>query len=456
MEDRPFEKVITVTQLRLDTENPRLPDIEENQHDAMRAMVEAQKNKVVALARHLVNNGPNPANLPIVMPSEEGEGIYHLLDGNRRLVALKLLEDPSLAEGILSSSALKRLRQLSIDFSSDAITELSCVVVADRDEADKWIQLIHRGEKQGAGLVEWDGQVAARYDARKGTKSVALQVLDFVRGRAALSETARERIDSGRFPITNLSRLVNTPYVRSKLGVEKDAGKALTYHPDDEVLKGLTRVVEDIGNRTVTVSDIKSQAQRIQYINSFEATELPDPATKMDTPEPLGEAVRAEKAKKVAREPEERSVPVRRSRLIPKSCILKINQHRINRLYAELKRLPLNDFPNAGAVLLRVFVELSVDHYLEHRVGWSDEKIRGSYLAQKLTGTANDLEQRSLMTPSQLAPIRKAVAGQTLLASSVKTMHGYVHSRYFSAIPSELITAWDDLQPFLEQLWSTL
>jgi len=157
MEDRPFEKVITVTQLRLDTENPRLPDIEENQHDAMRAMVEAQKNKVVALARHLVNNGPNPANLPIVMPSEEGEGIYHLLDGNRRLVALKLLEDPSLAEGILSSSALKRLRQLSIDFSSDAITELSCVVVADRDEADKWIQLIHRGEKQGAGLVEWNG-----------------------------------------------------------------------------------------------------------------------------------------------------------------------------------------------------------------------------------------------------------------------------------------------------------
>jgi hypothetical protein len=403
-----------------------------------------------------VNNGPNPASLSIVMPSEEGEGKYDVLDGNRRVAALRLLEDPSLAEGILSSKAVERLRQLSTDFASDPITELSCVVVADRDEADTWIQLIHRGEKQGAGLVEWDGQVAARYDARKGSKSVALQVLDFVRGRAALSETARERIDSGKFAITNLSRLLNTPDVRSKLGVEKDAGKALTYHPDDEVLKGLTRIVEDIGNRTITVSDIKSQAQRIQYINSFEATELPDPATKMDTPEPLGEAESKKKAERSTKPAGKRSAPARRSTLIPKSCILTIAQPRINRLYHELKRLRIDSFPNAGAVLLRVFVELSVVHYLEHEKGWPEQQIRGSYLAQKLTATANDLVQKGMMTSGQVAPIHKAAGGQTLLASSVRTMHGYVHSKYFSPTASELTIAWDDFQPFLENLWSML
>lgn len=456
MQDTPFQQVISVAQLRLDTQNPRLPDIEDNQRDATRAMVEAQKNKVVALARHLVGNGPNPASLPIVMPSEDGDETYVVLDGNRRVVALKLLQDPALGEGILSSGDLNRLRQLSDRFSSNPITDISCVVVADGDEADKWIELIHRGEQQGAGLVEWDGQVAARYDARKGEEPFELRVLDFVGERATLSEATRERIDSGRFPITSLGRLLNTPYVRGKLGIEKDAGKALTYHPDDEVLKGLTRVIEDIGNRTITVSDIKSQAQRIQYINSFEATELPDPATKMDTPEPLGEAESKKKAERSTKPAGKRSAPARRRTLIPKSCILTIAQPRINRLYHELKRLRIDSFPNAGAVLLRVFVELSVVHYLEHEKGWPEQQIRGSSLAQKLTATANDLVQKGMMTSGQVAPIHKAAGGQTLLASSVRTMHCYVHSKHFSPTASELTIAWDDLQPFLENLWSML
>ncbi len=115
MQDTPFQQVIGVTQLRLDTQNPRLPGIEHNQGDTVRAMVEAQQNKVIALARHIVNNGPNPASLSIVMPSEEGEGKYDVLDGNRRVAALRLLEDPSLAEGILSSKAVERLQQLSTD-----------------------------------------------------------------------------------------------------------------------------------------------------------------------------------------------------------------------------------------------------------------------------------------------------------------------------------------------------
>jgi hypothetical protein len=57
------------------------------------------------------------------------------------------------------------------------------------------------------------------------------------------------------------------------------------------------------------------------------------------------------------------------------------------------------------------------------------------------------------MTAQQLSPIRKAVGGQTLLAASVKTFHSYVHSRYFSPVASELRTAWDDLQPFMENIW---
>jgi len=453
MAHEPFERKIPITQLRLDSQNPRLPKVKKGQTDTLLTMVDTQRDKMIALARHIVENGPNPASLLVVMPSQEEDEAFVVLDGNRRVAALELLKEPSSAQGVLSAGAVTSLRELSARFLSDPVTKLSCVVVADRDEADTWIPLIHRGEQKGAGIVEWDGQVAARYDERKGTRSAALQVLDYIRERAALSQKTLERIESGRFPITNLSRLLDTPDVRNKLGIEKEGDKVVTHYPDEEVLKGLARVVEDIGSGGVTVSHIKSQQQRIDYVRGFESADLPNPATRMDTAAPLGERVSGKGPK--ARETPGKSVaPVERTRLIPKGCKLSIKQPKINRLYHELRRLPLGQYPNAGAVLLRVFLELSVDHYLEGAAGWPEPKIQNSFLKDKLHGAAKHLEQTGAMTKAQLRPVRQAAGGQTLLASSVKTMHGYVHSRYFSARASELIGAWDDLQPFVENLWS--
>lgn len=457
MQDTPFETTLLISQLLLDTQNPRLPEIQESQHDAIRTMAKAQGSRILALAQHMVEYGPNLASRLIVMPSddEDEKGMYYVLDGNRRLAALKLLEAPSLAEGIFDASSLRKLKRLAAEFETDPIVKLGCVVYANREEADPWIQLIHRGQNQGAGLVEWDGQVAARYDARKGSKSVALQVLDYVKEHGNLSNETRQRIDDGRFPITTLERLLNTPYVRKKLGVEKENGTIVTSYPEDEVVKGLSRVVEDLGSGQVTVSKLKSQDQRIDYINGLKKDELPDPSKALTKTYHLGQQPSSPISETNNAAAQIRKTQSRyRTTLIPRECKLNIGHHRINKVYSELKRLDLDDFPNAGAVMLRVFIELSLDYYLEHKVGWPEPQIQNSSLAQKLNGAATYLENHSIMTTSELAPIRKAAGGQTLLAASIKTMHGYVHSRYFSPVASELKTAWDDFQQFMESIWS--
>lgn len=453
MQNYPFEKRIAISQLLLDTQNPRLPEIQETQYHAIKTMANTQGDKIVALAAHVVNNGSNPSSLPIVMPSSDNDGMYYVLDGNRRLAALKLLESPTLAEGILHGAKLQKLKRLSTEFHKNPIAELNCVVFDDRDTADVWIQLLHRGQQQGAGLVEWDGQVAARYDARKKSKpNTALEVLDFVKENAQLSEKTQNRIKLGKFPITNLQRLLNTPYVRRKLGVDiSEDGSVLVSYPEEEVLKGLARVVDDLGSKRITVTKIKSQEQRIDYINDLSESELPDISKALSVPRPLASsALKSGINKTTSKSKKQYSY---RTVLIPRDCKLNIEQHRINKIYGELKRLSVDDFPNAGAVMLRVFIELSIDYYLEHSVGWPEQQIDNSKLAQKLTAVANHFESNGIMTSSQLASIRKAAAGQTLLVASVKTMHGYIHNRHFSPVASEMKTAWDDLQPFMEKLW---
>lgn len=453
-----YEKTVPVSQLLVDLQNPRLPDIQNSQHDAIKAMVSTQSEKIISLAEHLVDNGPNPASLMIVTAVDNNAEMFYVLDGNRRLTAIKLLESPSLAEGIFDGNRLKKLRQLAAKFEKNPITELNCAVMKDRDEADIWIPLIHRGQQNGAGLVEWDGQVAARYDARKGVESAttkAYEVLDYVKHHANLSEKTRQIIDEGKFPVTNLERLIGTPYVRKKLGFDIVKGQILIKYPESEVLKGLSRVIDDIGAGIITVTKIKTQEQRIDYINHFSEHELPDPQTGLNESRLLGALPVSENNSQPSKtSTNKNSKQIRqRSSLIPKDCRLKINQHRIKKLYTELQQLKLDDFPNAGAVMFRVFIELSVDHLLEHVIKWPEQQINGSTLAVKLEGVINYFETNRIMTSQQLTPVKKAAAGQTLLASAIKTMHGYVHNRYFSPISSELKTAWDDLQPFIVNLW---
>lgn len=287
MDNIPYGSLISISQLLVDIENPRLPNPPSNQREAIRDMVAIQPEKIMALALHLVENGPNPASIPIVMPSSHNE-MYYVLDGNRRITAIKILETPSLVDGILNPTSFKKLKELSTVFINNPITQINCIVFTDRVQADLWIQLTHRGQNDGAGVVPWDGQVAARYDARKkGRKSISLQVIDYVKEHGELDNITQIKIETGKFPITNLDRLLNTPYVRDKLGIEISDGKILTSYPHEEVLKGLSRIVTDLGTSNISVSDIKRQSQRINYINSLENTELPDQSKKLYDSHPL-------------------------------------------------------------------------------------------------------------------------------------------------------------------------
>lgn len=480
--------LIEASQLLLDPENPRLTAVSANSHDAIRAMTKVQGDRVIVLAQHLLENGANPASLMMVMPSENDGALFYVLDGNRRLTALKLLESPLLAEGILSKKSLQVLKKLANQFEKTPITRLNCVIFNSRKEADPWIQLTHRGLNRGAGMLAWDGQVGARYDERqKGHRDIGLQLLDFVKEQESLSENTQRKIEEGKFPITTLNRLLSTPYVRKKIGIDKDKEDILFLFPQDEVVKGLSQVVEDLANGNVTVSDLKKQEQRIDYINNFDSDALPQPHLELPKPtslreinqQPIGALNSSPKKDLVTSNESEDydstsvendspaggnqgqsrsqlpTFPKRRT-LVPRSCKIPITQKRVNDLFKELKRLDLTDFSNAGAVMLRVFIELSVDHFVEVKLGWDERQTGNSKLRDKLNKVAQFLEDEEVMTRNELAPIRKAATGDGMLAASVKSMNQYVHNRYFSPVASELVVIWDDFQVFIQKVWEVV
>ena len=83
---------VSIADLFINNSNPRFNPVED-QVEAFEAMILDQKDKLVSLAEHIVENGLNPLEKILV---SEINGKYVVQEGNRRIAALNFLNNPNL------------------------------------------------------------------------------------------------------------------------------------------------------------------------------------------------------------------------------------------------------------------------------------------------------------------------------------------------------------------------
>lgn len=441
----PYIADVEASRLRLDLRNPRLPVEPDSQRDAFREMAHVQGSKLVAICKHIARHGLNPAQPFLVIPDDENQFI--VLDANRRLTALRALEQPDLVADLLTDSDRRQLKAAADSYVPP--DDVRCVVFARREDADVWIELQHEGESEGAGLVAWSAQQKARHRARGGTKAPHLQVLDFVRDAGQISPETIKRCDRGTYPVSTLERALTTPRVRERLGIEIQDGQVVTTYPRGEVLKGLSRLVDEIGSGAVRVGDLMKVAHRTKYINRFDAKDLPDPAARLDNAEPLGQA--PEKASRPNGRSRDRQRSNARSKLLPASCTLNVSPPRVHDIYLELKRkLRVDEVPNASGVLFRVFIELSLDEYMDRH---SVPEPKDPSFAEKVVAVAGHMEAAGVIAKKDLIPIREAVKSEDKLTLATN-FNALVHNRHMTVSGNDLKALWDRLELFVTHMWS--
>lgn len=141
---------------------------------------------------------------------------------------------------------------------------------------------------------------------------------------------------------------------------------------------------------------------------------------------------------------------------MPRDLKVRFGNARLTDMRRELTELKRKDFPNAGSVLLRVFFELAVIHYLE-RAGELPEII--SKLERKegrrLPFGVPTMKQlvpeviriaRERLTASESKKVEKAVRYDPAAPFTISELHGFVHS---SDLPSErdILQFWLRTEP---------
>jgi hypothetical protein len=441
---------LKIADMLLDLENPRISKAG-GQNDALHKILEDQDAKLVALADSIIENGGlNPMDRLLVIGSPDNEGKYIVIEGNRRLAAIKILHNPAVLTGIeVRLPIQKRLEDLAPRFDPTSVEPIDCYEVKDRAEGATWIHQRHTGENEGRGIVNWDSVATRRFKGR----DPALQALDFVMTHGGLSDDEKKAIEA-RFPITTLDRLLSTPAVRAIIGVDITDQKLLTNLPADEVMKALRRMVRDLVSKTVVVTALKKVEQQVDYVSKLRQ-DLPDLSKRSNVQKSIDRFGGQDFKQPPSPKPKPKPKLAPRKALIAKECRLSVTNAKIAEIFKELRFLPLTDYPHAISVLFRVFLETSVDEYLtQSRIpiivktpnGDKDKSLRKKVEEATTHMITNGTSKK------HLAGVLKAI-NEKHNPLNVDTLNNYVHNRFFSPTERDLRVAWDNAQPFFEQIW---
>ncbi len=464
----PFtDEDIPVAKLVLDPGNPRHP-FQESQREIYQWMTQGRGrigDKLANLAKSIVAQGLNPAERLMVTADSKKPDEYIALEGNRRLAAVKFLNDPSKAPTKEWQERFKKLQ--GPDFAS--IKKLRCTVFDSPEEAYPFLELKHLGQAGGAGVVPWDTEQKARHALRVKQQSrhhKAIDVVDYVKSHGQDGE-ARRHATSG-VPITTLDRVLNDPDFRQFLGLGLSGGGQIAFSvPAEEALPRIERVVKDLGSRAVKVGAVMNKKKREGYMHRIAKSQPIDYTKTLKTEVPLREAmglpvsaVKKGKGGSAYQDPRKRRTVVLPGSLIP------IDAKRFNRarrVFEELRRLPLRDkerapeYANAAILLVRLFIEMSINIYIAEKslkhpspTGWKDISLE-----HRMRAVLGDLTSNSRLDHAAARVITK-VLGTTAKLAHPNSLNDYAHNDLQVPHPADIIDIWDTYNTFLQALWSAL
>jgi len=442
---------LKIADLVLDHDNPRITH-SDGQQEALQKIVKDQKTKLVKLAQSIADKGLNPMDRLLVLRTHSKPERFIALEGNRRVAAFKLLTNPSVMSGLDMPEPMKKIiERIAEKFSKSKVEPISCFELGSRQEGDYWLELRHKGENQGMGIVDWTSVASGRFRNR----SPAIQALEMVTERGGLSADQRAKI-TDKFPLSTLQRIVEDREVRKSIGLDVKGGKLITTLPAQEVLKPLKKIVLDLATKQKRVGSLMKTAQMLEYIGEFDKRSTPDLTKARKEARTVDEIPIAEFGKPIAKPSRRTPDPSDRREVVPSSCKLKVTDNRIAEIYKELRVLKLIDAPNSIAVLLRVFLEMSVDHFLENNGGSLEISLPNGRKKFK------DLDKKLAETIALIVSMNVPAAHFNSVKRAVSNKHSpmhtdlfhmYVHDRFATPIPQDLKAAWDHAQPLFEKIW---
>lgn len=467
----------SVEQLRLWNENPRLNP--EEKHITLADFTEdliADENEKKHFFELLKSIAVEyiPADPIIVWKDDESQKFY-VAEGNRRVLALKLLNDPSKAPKSIRAyvRSLSKDRRVidkirvnvapSFDDAEWYINQRNSVSTLQRPwsriQQQRWIETLY--EKYGSDI----DLLLSKSSMSLGELENAIRNLRFIdliktsEIRNVLSEQQYKDATSYKFPVTIVERFFSNKTVKDKWGVDFDGFEVKLKNRNGflvayaELIKNIVDKNSDINidTRTITtnLNDILEKLPKVDLSSSDPCTvgsKPSNPETNCQK-EPLEDSNKEKDKNLIKGDPN-------RSKLILPIYKIRTSDYRLQGIFNELQKLSVNTYKNAVAASIRIFLDLAVLNWLqtenlvEELQAKKGKSLSEIPLKHRLEFVADKLKNKNKKCSSIIVKLTNE--GNEF---SLDVLNGYQHSKTTVYLDKPFINRfWDFLFPLFEEL----
>lgn len=431
-----------VTNLLLDESNIRI-DIDSPSQDAIIQDLFLNEG-AMQIVESILLNGFFNNELPVVLKQE---GKHIVLEGNRRIAALKAILNPK-----LTPTYEAKIKQLINGQDTSVLREVEVKVTPSRDEASRLISSIHtiQSRRPWRPLRQAYFYYAQLEEGKRKVEDLILEypnvdIPRFVRmwemHKIAQSikydEAIQNEVNSRKFKISTLERLYDKDQFRDKFGVTFDKyGRVAVKSDMAEFKSSLKQVVEDIVSGEIDSRKINKESQLDDYLN------------KLGTPKKTaGEAPKTSDDFEPVPPVKKASTP---KALIPKSIQTTLGAVGVEKRLSELQKMPYRNYPNAAHDLLRSLLECSLKAYCSKQGITLTPKQPGGYtfLPDALKATKKHLEDNKIR--KDLVQVINKVISKGEIFSTKDYLDAINHNHNIFSSGDDVKEAWDTVSALLE------
>jgi hypothetical protein len=465
------ESEYLVTSLSLDPLNPRLPEIDKklSQKELIEELIKHED--VYEIAKSISEDGYYPVERLICVKEDNKK---YIVEGNRRLAALKLLISPESAP----DGEQKKYRTLSNSISLEQIKKVKVTIAPDRKSANHYIRNKHTSPtvrpwkpiqqakfyKNMIASGSTIADISKEYMVSVGEITENLQLLDMynIACGIKLPDGVKEFVlDSRRFPVSTLQRAFQNQEIKRFLGIDFDSNKKLVGKVNkEEFIKGYAKLVIDIVNQDLDSRIINKEADVKSYLNKIKGYK-PNLSRKDEFY--INDLVDGEKKTKITSNSGKDAAKKKTKRstsLISSDFRCTVENERIKSIFKELRKLKVEDYINSVAILLRVLLELSLAHYLDEtgkiqevRKDLQKKNPRKQYHVDYYP-TLSEILDYVLYVDSNISDLNtQARKALMKLVSARETIYDkdfldlFVHNKFVMPSEPQLRTFWEQLMP---------
>jgi hypothetical protein len=440
-----------VDELFLDQKNIRLPISGSTQSALIQDLF--SNEDAFDLVKSFVQNGLFPDEFPIVA-REKGKLV--VIEGNRRLAALKALNEPDIVPSF---------KEKIKSFPNPKIITIKVVVAPSRDAAIKHIANKHTINyrrpwkplrqayfyKSQLDNNKTINQLKEDYPEHDIPKFIRmLEMHHMAKSENFMDSSIMAKIhDERKFPITTLERMYESPHIQEAFGFSfNSTGKFQATIEKAEFEKGFRKLIEDVATGEIDSRKTNNSEQIQKYIETLPVDYRPNKNKKgkltsrnfkeIKFDNPIGQKTH-------------RSSPIPEGLFLPSHIPFKLQNSGLRFLYDELKDINVKKFPNATFDLLRSFLECSLIVFLKQINEYSEIKNSerhnpklGEMLSHIINGNCK------YITDTNIIDVVKQIKTNYDSPYSLERMNMANHNENWNSTEKDVRSAWGKIESLIK------